>query len=299
MTRIGLFHDIHQPDEQSSYNGPQGSITTAIDQLGGTIGVEDIIINGDQVHPTDLDQSRVPHVEKEAFVKFWEYIDAATHSDKVLPCAIPNHHSVPIQQALEVDDRQTLGPYKKEYDDGLRVLVVRTSGPGTVTGSPGGTGPGGLGVSMGHVPARQVRWLDEEIQDAKAAGDAVLVVSHHALFFQSDSSSQAYAPRDVMVDSQQTSSLPYQVVRNYKDVHDVLSQYGNVVAYHGHTINQYRSSRTVDGVTYCHPGHWYKPGNDQIEGDYCYVDGDSTGITVTAVRQNDTTNTGTVADVTF
>lgn len=311
MTTLGTLADTHQPrDDEGTYNGPQDQITTDIQSMVDSYGASDIYILGDKVHPYDRNQGRQPHVKPEAFDAFWKYVDNSGYGDRVA-ASIPAHHSAPIQKSIEARPEQEIwSPVEFQYDDGLRVLCIRTSGSSTYTGGgPDETKTSGVGEIFGHVPFAHLKWLDERLQAATDAGDAALVLTHKPLYpfgeGDTDGSSvtNAYSPKDQYVSVTNPSgtnypdiktTLPNWIVRNYHDCHKILSQYSNVVVLTGHEIAGNRASRTVDGVTYCHPAHYYSPSNDSMRGDYCIVDGDSSSISITYVYHDG--STGTLVD---
>lgn len=304
MVKIGVLSDTHQPSADSTtYVGPQDAITTALDQMGSTFGVDDIILLGDKVHPDDDETSKVPHVRPAAFDEFWSYANASDHSDKIR-ASMPSHHSVPIQQALRADGRETVGPLEIDYG-GVRLYLVSTVATGTITGSVGATGSDNVGVAYGRVPEYQLRWLDDRLQVAEDNGDAQLVLSHRVLnMSETQGAGQFHPYQDFGQGQGESGALNYWVVMNERRVHNILKQYSKVVCYNGHKYNPSGGAGalqnwTRDGVESAYDRHWYNVGTDSVDGDYSIIDINASSATITSVHENTTTDTRTLLNVTF
>lgn len=287
MVKLGWMQDSHINDSGiSDRSGVDGAITTDIDTLGNTYGVEDIYWTGDQVAPAN--SGSVPHVDDADFERFWNLVDNATYSDLVR-YAIPGNHDTPIQNHLKSDDRAILRA-RVDYDsEGVTVLLVNTHANGYVSGSPGTTG--GTGQTTPNMPYRDLKWLDEQLEDA---GNNAKLILPHAGLFAIDSG----ITFPTTVDTNPTRRVLknkrgeyYEFVENFNQVHATIQKYDKVVVPVSHLFQQGSGSRgkeTVDGVEYVHKNHyWNSNANDAST--FGFIDISGSGATVKTVEHSDGT----------
>lgn len=293
MPRVGWMSDTHQSGPNDSVPGPQDRITQDLNSLFNSYGSEHVYIGGDLAHPED--KTTVPHLEGDELDEFWKYVDKCDYPAKITAC--PGNHDVPIQHFLQSDEDRTVLRGEYAHGDSLRVYLMNTVPTATVTGSPGitggtGDGQGGIGVIYGRIPYADLLWLDDRLTQAPDTATKV-VMTHHHVYFSNDSNLQGYS---YSPDDNFRNPNNYWVCLNHEKIHDVLSSHSRVIVPQN-DVYQFSSEgyRQLDGVYYLWKKHYYKGGNDSVH-TYAYIDGDSTGATVTTVDHS-TGSMNTILDV--
>lgn len=281
MVRYGWLGDVHQPGPGSEPPGPRERFSDDLAALVEEYGVADVFCTGDCAHPRDDDRGSVPHVTAADVDEFWRYVDASGYGERVR--AIPGNHDVPLRTFLDSDDRAL---WRGRFtDDDVTVLVVTTAVPGAATGSPGRPDEqGGVGVNSGRVAYADLVWLERQLE--RAGDDAKVVLPHHPTYFVGDSALDAYSP-----DGSLRERNLYDVCRNYRTIHGVLSRFEKVLVPFSH-LYQFASEggSTVDGVTYAWKKHYYEFTADRLW-TYAYIDVDADGARIVTVDRDGTART--------
>ncbi|MFC6724584.1 metallophosphoesterase family protein [Halobium palmae] len=271
MVRVGWLSDSHI--DPNSDAGAGSGLTEDVAALFEEWGVEHLYFNGDAVFQAGAFASGgYEHSTPEYYDRFWELVDASGYGDRVT--VTPGNHDVPLQYFVESDERARL-QFERTYDrDGVTVLMVNTVGPGAVSGSQ----EAGYGWTNGYVPYRQLRWLEDEL--SKAGDDTKLVFFHHHAWL---------TPGDPLAsaatDTQSIEQL-YWVCRNYRAIHDRLSDHDKVVCPQAHTAQFVaEGSSRVDGVEYLYKKHYYNVRDGGLT-TYAFIDATEDGCTVTTVDRN-------------
>lgn len=271
MVRVGWLSDSHI-DPRSDAGAGEG-LSEDIAELFEMWDIEHLYFNGDAVFQAGgFDSGGYAHSTPEYYERFWRLVDESGYGDRVT--VTPGNHDVPLQYFVESDERARL-KYEETYDQaGVTVLMVNTVGPGAVSGSQ----EAGYGWTNGYVPYNQLQWLDEEL--SKAGDDTKLVFFHHHAWL---------TPGDPLAssatDTQSIDEL-YWVCRNYRAIHDVLSDYDNVVCPQAHTAQfTDEGSSRVDGVEYLYKKHYYHVRDGGMT-TYAFIDATEDHCTVTTVDRN-------------
>lgn len=276
MVRVGWLGDVHQSGPNSAPPGPRERFSDDLAALVEEHGVADVFCTGDCAHPRDDDRGRVPHVTAEDIGAFWRYVDASGHGEQVH--AIPGNHDVPLRTFLDADDR-ALWRGRFSYD-GVTVLVVTTAVPGAATGSPGRPNEqGGVGVNTGRIAYADLVWLETQLE--RAGDDTKIVFPHHPTYVLGDPGLDAHSPDGTLREEQL-----YDICRNYRAIHGVLSRFGKVVVPCSH-IYQFdaEGGYTVDGVTYAWKTHYYEFTADRVW-TYAYVEADADRVRIVTVDRD-------------
>jgi hypothetical protein len=272
MVTLGWMSDAHVNTDGGSAPGPGATLTADMDDLFNNKGVSHIYWNGDQVAADD--PNREPHSIPAYYDEFWSLVDNSAQPSNVT--AIPGNHEAPIQTHVQSDDRAVLR-FRDDYDaDNVTVIGMNTAAPGFVTGGGGQ----GVGWTRGHVPRRDIKWLDDQLADAGT--NAKVVFFHHQPQFLNNQV-QYTDNRDYIGNAES-----YWICQNYKAITDVLESYNKVVVPTGHIFQfQNDGSETVNGVDYLYKKHYYDTTSDTIY-NYAYIDVTSTSATATVVAQDGT-----------
>lgn len=271
MVRVGWLSDSHI--DPTSDAGAGKGLTEDIATLFRRWNVEHLYFNGDAVFQAGaFSGGDYAHSTPEYYDRFWELVDESGYGDRTI--VTPGNHDVPLQYFVESDDRARL-KYKRRYDrEGVTVLMVNTVGPGAVSGSQ----EAGYGWTNGYVPYEQLEWLDRELSNA--GDDTKLVFFHHHAWL-TPGDPLASAPTDT-----QSIDQLYWVCRNYRAIHDILSDHEKVVCPQAHTAQfSDEGSSCVDGVHYLYKKHYFNVRDGGLT-TYAYIDANAEGCEVTTVDRN-------------
>jgi len=279
MVKIGYPADPHYPESDSEVD-----YESNVSYLYNTVNTDIAIWGGDQMNGAE---DEYPHFTEQELRDFWNMVERAAGTLENT-YAVPGNHDIPVPKYEEIS-REYIGsradtPQKIEPVDGVTCLMIDTQGPGSVQG-----GYGGVGLTTGYVPYRQLVWLRDELQAAHSRGDICLVFGHSPVWF-ADSSTSSRTQHPVVnlggsIDARRevtgyateegTIAHSYFVAQNYHRVREVLEANGPAIYFSGHDYADYFGAELVgNGFYHCWQEHYYNDQNELLS----YVEADpSTG----------------------
>ena len=293
---IGWMQDTHtHTDPNANPSGAQQAFVSDFDYLTNTVGVSTIYHGGDVCHADD--RNTVPHVEPSAYDRFFDLVSQTTNPS-ALSRLVPGNHDVPLSTFLAADERCVLRDRIDYPDDNLTALFINTQATGFITGSAGIGGQGGVGTEVCRVASQDVEWIDQQLAEAGAKNNSVLVIPHAAL---TPIPSAPYERVQGYKGQLNDDSL-YNIVANHRAVHSTLANHAvsglDIVVPVSHLFQFDGSgSETIDGVHYVYKKHYWDGSDDSIY-TFGHIQMDGAGATLTTVAHSDRTTT-TVLDITF